>query len=93
MFDATPNLLVSKERVIAESDSGNYFDAGASFVSRKAIALYQGEIPCSFNKLLSPAMSSGLVSYHLAHGDCYDIGTPERIERFKRYIEGKDSKR
>jgi D-glycero-alpha-D-manno-heptose 1-phosphate guanylyltransferase len=90
VFDAVPNLHVEDERVIGEKTPGDYFDAGAVFVTRRAVERYVGPLPCSLFNLLAPAMTRRRVGYALLPGTCYDIGTPARYRRFERYLESQN---
>ncbi len=87
LFDATPNLVVEGSFIVAESTNGQYFDAGALYMTRKAVDRYEGRLPCSTHQLLAPAMQCKQVGYSLVPGTCYDIGTPERYKRFEKYLE------
>jgi NDP-sugar pyrophosphorylase family protein len=86
VFDAAPNLVVDEDCVIAESPSGQYFDAGAVWVTRRAVERYTGALPCSLHRLLSPSMAGRRVRCGSIGGTCYDIGTPARLRRFEAYL-------
>ncbi|MBI3544488.1 MAG: NTP transferase domain-containing protein [Deltaproteobacteria bacterium] len=86
LFDATPNLVVEGELVVAERAGGHYFDGGAVYVTNRAVARYQGPVPCSIHGLLKPAMDARRVGFGVVPGTCYDIGTPERYKRFESFI-------
>lgn len=86
IFDAKPNLHVQNSFVLAEGQGGNYFDGGAICVTRKAVEKYSGSAPCSIHELLGPSMKEHRVGYAIVPGTCYDIGTPERLQRFEQYV-------
>lgn len=94
LFDATPNLHIEGDFVVAEGSNGQYFDGGAVFVARAAIerAVESGfrMTPCSMHELLRAAMQAKMVGWNLVPGTCYDIGTPERYQRFERYLVEKE---
>lgn len=87
IFDASPNLCVEDDLVIAENKNGQYFDGGAVFITHKATSRYDGPVPCSIHELLNPSMVLKQVGYARVEGTCYDIGTPERYLRFEKYLE------
>ena len=86
LFDATPNLHVKDEHITDEGPQGRYFDAGATFLTQKALDRYRGGVPCSLHQVLKSAMEAGQVGYAVMPGTCYDIGTPERFKRFEQYL-------
>ena len=88
LFDATPNLVADGNFIVAEQANGHYFDAGALYMTRRAINRYKGKVPCSTHALLAPAMELKHVGYRLVPGTCYDIGTPERYKRFEKFLGG-----
>jgi NDP-sugar pyrophosphorylase family protein len=89
VFDAKPNLLIDGDFVVAESASGQYFDAGAVWVTRRAIEKYAGDFPFSLHRVLGNAMAARRVKWAAIGGTCYDIGTPERFRRFEAYLGGR----
>jgi D-glycero-alpha-D-manno-heptose 1-phosphate guanylyltransferase len=93
VFDATPNIEVLDSIVVGIPRPGShtYFDAGAIYMSRRAVALYEGGIPCDVHALLAPAVARGKVSAMVLPGTCYDIGTPERYKRFEDYLKNQDA--
>jgi D-glycero-alpha-D-manno-heptose 1-phosphate guanylyltransferase len=88
VFDATPNIEILDGVVVSDSRPGShaFFDAGAIYISRPAVTLYEGEIPCGLHALLMPAVTCGKVGAVVVPGTCYDIGTPERYRRFEAYL-------
>jgi NDP-sugar pyrophosphorylase family protein len=86
IFDASPNLVTEGENVIAVKDGGDYFDGGQVFVSRVAVEKSKVQSPCSLHKLLEESFVQRQVGYTLIKGTCYDIGTPERLSRFEKYL-------
>ena len=86
IYDATPNLQVQGEKVISEGSGGSIFDGGLTLVTRRALNRFSGKAPCSLHQVLTPAMQKGMVTYKLVEAPCYDIGTPQRLERFKEFV-------
>ena len=86
LFDAKPNLHAQGQRITDEGPGGRYFDAGATFLKKKALDRYEGSVPCSLHQLLKQAIHAGQVGYAILPGTCYDIGTPERYRRFEGYL-------
>ena len=92
IFDAEPNMLVRGTRVLKvgaieesesrQSDVQCLFDAGQVFVTKKAVDSYSGRIPCSLHGLIESAIREGRAGFSVVSGPCFDIGTPERLERF-----------
>lgn len=87
LFDAVPNLLTADHHVIGEQEGGQYFDAGAVYVEKKAFRLFSGQAPFSMHALLKPAMNQRRVGYWVLDGTCYDMGTPERLKRLEGYLQ------
>lgn len=90
VFDATPNIKVSGDFVISEGGEGDFFDAGAVWVSANAIASGNSPEKCSIHQLLSCSMKSMRVKYTVLETTCYDIGTPERYNRFVSYLRNRE---
>ena len=88
VFDATPNIEVLDGFVVGgpRLESHTNFDAGAIYISRPAVALYEGGVPCDVHELLAPSVAHGTVGAVVVAGTCYDIGTPERYKRFEAYL-------
>jgi NDP-sugar pyrophosphorylase family protein len=85
VFDATPNIEVLDGIVVGGPRLGSHthFDAGAIYISRPAVVLYEGRVPCDVHELLTPAVVRGKVGAVVVPGTCYDIGTPDRYKRFE----------
>jgi NDP-sugar pyrophosphorylase family protein len=95
VFDASPNIEVLDGIVVAGPRLGSHsaFDAGAIYMSRRAVALYEGGVPCGVHELLAPAVAGGKVGAAVVPGTCYDIGTPERYRRFEAYLKNRHAER
>jgi NDP-sugar pyrophosphorylase family protein len=89
VFDAKPNLVTEGSRVIEVKEGGTTFDGGHVFVSRSAVEKYLGDVPFSFHKLIEKSFKENKVGYEIVAGTCFDIGTPERLSRFEKYIDTK----
>jgi hypothetical protein len=88
IFDATPNVKVEGSLVRAVESNGQYFDAGAVYLTAEALNDSSCALPFSIHELLKPSMQKGLVTYARLPGTCYDIGTPERYRRFENHLNG-----
>jgi len=88
VFDAKPNLITKGGCITGIKDgAGNYFDGGQVFVTRQAVENFSGETPCSFHQLVKKSFEDKRVGFTRVPGTCYDIGTPERLKRFEKYLE------
>lgn len=88
IFDATPNLHTKDEFVLQVGPGGLHFDGGLVFVRRNALDLSLNP-PCSLHDILGKSMSSRKTGFMTVAATCYDIGTPDRFERFKNeYLKG-----
>lgn len=96
VFDASPNLVVAGQQVVGyQATGGQFFDAGAVYLQRSAFdldfflkKLAQNQM-ISLHELLNDAMQKQQVGYQVIGGDCYDIGTPERYQRFVDFIKNR----
>jgi D-glycero-alpha-D-manno-heptose 1-phosphate guanylyltransferase len=86
VYDAEPNIKTAGQTVTAIGTGGTHFDAGQVHVTSQALALYNGAIPCSLHQALEPAIKAEKVRCAPVEGLCYDIGTPERLRRFEKFL-------
>ena len=84
--DQEANLCVEGNRIVAcsEFSQPTQFDTGVVKITRQAIDLYSGPIPCSIHDLILPSVLMGSVTYSEIDARCFDIGTPERLFRYQR---------
>ena len=91
--DAVANLTIDGVKVLSASHemvgtvSDPAFDSGIAYVTRAAVGRSGRVAPYSFHDLLEPSIKAGAVACLKHTGICYDIGTPERLARFQRFLE------
>lgn len=86
VFDAEPNLHGDGTMVTRVASGGLFFDAGAVWARKEAFVGGSTAVPCALHDLLRGAMARRKVGCRLISSDCYDIGTPERFQRFGKYL-------
>jgi NDP-sugar pyrophosphorylase family protein len=80
-FGADGRIIAFNEK--APSGSG-YINAGVYALGQRAFAVIPGGRPSSLEREIFPALiASGLYAYRV-EAPLYDIGTPERLELFRR---------
>ena len=90
--DAVPNLTTDGKKVISAGTSplgtigDPTFDSGIAYITRAAVSRNHRQPPYAFHELLEPSIHAGMVACLQQRGLCYDIGTPERLVRFERFI-------
>ncbi len=86
IYDAIPNIIIKEGLVVGVGDLGTAFDAGQVYITREAVMRFSGAPPYSCHQLLEPAIKDKKVGAISLEGQCYDIGTPERLKRFEEYL-------
>lgn len=86
------NVALNGTRVLLYDKGGaapalTHLDAGASGVCRSALALLPADRPCALETDLFPALAArGLLGAWPRRTAFHDIGTPERLARFERFL-------
>lgn len=107
IFDAQPNVLTKGTRIVKvgslsekeileagafpETQAQCLFDAGQVYVNGATVSAHQGDPPYALHTLAQKAFSKGSAGFTVLEGLCYDIGTPERLQRFASFVSQKPS--
>jgi len=91
---APPNVALLSGRVRTYDKTGatpglTHVEAGVDGLFRAALALLPPDGPCSLEADLFPAMAAqGRLAAWSSRTAFYDIGTPDRLRRFERFVAG-----
>ena len=81
-FGADGRISAFKEKI---PQGAAYINAGIYALGRRAFAEIPAGRPCSLEREIFPALIASGLYAHPVEAPLYDIGTPERLELFRRF--------
>lgn len=86
-----PNLNVQNHKIISVKDRPTHFDTGFVWVSRNLLGNPRLSPPYSIHQLLEESVKMLKVGHTEIRGEIFDIGTPEKLDAFDRFLSRRES--